>query len=570
MRVRRVVAAGVGAWLSLFAVVPAFAAAPTAGSAAGSALQVKVSPFAVVPLSSLSALPGSSLLTALSGDISVAADQATVKGVVSNHAFSTSEGHSQPIVIQVAALANELKAIENLLNSLTSSNPDLVATVEQQLDATLSKAGLSNLDQYIQQAEGGSIQATEAVAKFPSGPLTDTEAFLPKSTGGALIEQTQVLVPYSANASASSADATTTLDSLGLINGGPNLNAALTSLNGLLNTLQTTLDTLNSATASGVTTVSGTLSGTIDNLLPAGTPVNSATISSVQQTITQVTNLKATLTALNASLADLSQVVATNGVATSVKTTSTAGGVLSTATTKVAAIDLVTVNAPQLTSLLGVAQGKALVSIIGATSTASAQANGVSSKAFGSASFTRISALAGTALETNICYAAVDCAGLKNPVILSDKLAQTGLATCLTDASGAPTCTVTAGPLSIVIEASHACACTDMHTNGGDATFASASTTALRVLVNFSGTVSNLLAATTASAPAAAATTNLATVQLANSSATAGDVNAVVQGIHAPSTGSPFGAGLLVAMMLLILAGGFGLSYRMGWLPVRK
>src|SRR5437660_1006757 len=100
---RRVLAAAVGAWLSVFVAAPAFAAAPRAGGASAAAVQAKVSPLAVVPSSVFAQL--NSITKALNlaqvdsslGDASLALDVTSVNGALgSANVYGKSEAQSEP------------------------------------------------------------------------------------------------------------------------------------------------------------------------------------------------------------------------------------------------------------------------------------------------------------------------------------------------------------------------------------------------------------------------------------------------------------------------------------------
>jgi hypothetical protein len=227
-------------------------------------------------------------------------------------------------------------------------------------------------------------------------------------------------------------------------------------------------------------------------------------------------------------------------VASDVTTTVNGSLVHSVAATKAASVKILTLTSPQLASVLGGAQGSALAVITGATATAETTANGQDSHASGTAQFTDIDLLPGTSLEQHITW---------------QKLMS--LAGCGVGRE----CTVNVGPLQVVISTG-VCACTDAHTNGGTPDAASATVSALEVKINFLGGLDSLLNGTPlATGAASAAPLTLADVQLATAAADSGQhFTASVAAL--PTTGSPYGTGLLIGFLLLAGAAGMGVTYR--------
>src|SRR5579872_3747053 len=272
---RRVLAAAVGAWLSVFVTAPAFAAGPRAGGATATAVQAKVSPLAVVPSSVFAQL--NSLTKALNlsqvdgslGDASLAVDQTTVNGALGDaNLYHSSEANSEPVVVNVKAVASALAILQNELNSINptlgSVPPTLLAAVQNLEQALSSATNSSALQPYFNALNSlttsGAFELKAAHAAYPDGPLSDRETVIPADPTG-LITQLQALAPYTAAASDGDAtakhtvEATSSLDALNVLNLGSiplSLNASvLAQLNSLITTIEAALAP--AATAAGIT-----------------------------------------------------------------------------------------------------------------------------------------------------------------------------------------------------------------------------------------------------------------------------------------------------------------------------
>lgn len=575
---RRVLAAAVGAWLSVFVAAPALAAGPRAGGASAQAVQVRVSPLAVVPSSVFAALNSITSKANLAsvdgslGDASLALDVTNVNGSLGDaNVYHQSDSLSTPVQVNVKAVAGALSLLQTDLNNINptlgSVPPTLLAQV-QNLENALS-AQSPVLAQYFNAVNGltqnGAFSVLPAHATFPATPTTPSSVgplyvITPQSVGN--IIQTQGLAPYSAIASDGDATAQHTVaadssvDALNVLNLPAiplSLSAVVAQLNSIISTLEAALAP--AASAAGVTlpaptaitgpvssTLStalgtlqgtvGTVSSTVNSVVPAGTPVSQLT-----GLLTSLLSLAGALNAMPSSI-DLSNVVATKDVASHVTTTVTNGLVDSIATTKAADVSLLTINSPQLTQALGVAQGQALAEIIGATATAEAKADGRTSTATGSGQFTDIKLLPGSSLWSQIPNSN------GGEIKFSDLIGNSF--------------TKDVGPLRVQI-LTGACACIDQ-AHGGTADAASAQVAALEIKLSYIGDP-NLLLGTTAVQALTSPTGNaipLADVQLANVTANAGNQVHVLSA----ETGSPYGVGLLVGFLMLIGALGMGLTYR--------
>jgi hypothetical protein len=569
---RRVLAAAVGAWLSVFIAAPAFAAGPRAGGASAEAVQLKASPLAVVPTSVFAQL--SSVTKALHlgsvdsslGNASLALDQTTVNGSLgSANVYGKADAASTPIVVNVKAIASALSILQNEINNLGLTST--VASIQQQLDAIEASLPAA-LQPYLTAVKNletnGSFQLQTAHAVYPGSPsFVSLNVVDPNTaTGGALqavpIIQTKALAPYTAAASDGDAtikhtvEATSSLDALDVLDLPAiqlALNTVLAQLNAVISELESALTAAAPSLANQLSSVTGTVSSTLSSTLSTlsgvvgTTPVNnvipaSTTLSSVGTLLTQLLNVKAALGALPTSI-DLSDIATTNDVASDVKTTVTNGVVDSIATTKAADIKLLTVNAGSLTQALGVAQGSAIAEIVGATATAEAKADGKTSTATGSGQFTDIKLLPGTPFAREISFQTL-----------------TSLAGC---AGAGSTCTVNAGPLRLQI-LTGACACIDQ-AHGGTADAASAQVAALEIKLSYIGDPNALLGTSAVNAitsPDQSTVIPLLDAQLATVNANAGNQ---VQVLSA-QTGSPYGVGLLVGFLMLVGALGVGLTYR--------
>lgn len=570
---RRVLAAAVGAWLSVFVAAPAFAAGPRAGGASAEAVQAKVSPLAVVPtsvfaqLNSVTKALNLSSLDGSLGDASLALDVTNVNGSLGDaNLYHNSDAQSEPVVVNVKAVATALsllqQEIQNLgLSSTLQTVQDQITALEQELSSQTALGPY--LDAVNNLETKGSIELKAAHAVYPGSPSTVSLNVIDPSAVTSGIIQTRALAPYTATASDGDAtaqhtvNATSSLDALDVADLPAiplSLNSAvLAQLTSLINTIEAALAP--AASAAGVTlpsansitgTVSGTLgstlsqlqgtvgtvSSTVNSVVPAGTPVSDLT-----GLLTQLLDLKGALSALPTSI-DLSDIVSTSDVASNVATTVTNGVVDSVATTKAADIKLLTVNAPQLTQALGVAQGNAVAEIIGATATAEAKADGKTSTATGSGQFTDIKVLPGTPYAKDISFQTL-----------------TNLAGC---AGAGSTCTINAGPLRLQI-LTGACACIDQ-AHGGTADAASAQVAALEIKLGYIGDPNALLGTSAAQAITSPSGSEipLADVQLASVNANAGNQVHVLSA----ETGSPYGVGLLVGFLMLIGALGLGITYR--------
>ncbi|HEX6488863.1 MAG TPA: hypothetical protein VF137_08355, partial [Candidatus Dormibacteraeota bacterium] len=563
----------------VFIAAPAFASGPREGGASASAVQLRVSPLAVVPSSvvnTLASVTGISSLSQLNslGDASAGLDVTNVAGSLGDaNVYHNSNASSSPVVVNVKAVAGALGILEQELNNLGLPNvPAALLAQVQAIENTLSAQNQA-LAPYFQDVnsltQDGSLQLKTASATYayPGAAQIDKEFVVPANPAGALVVQTSALAPYTASANNGDGtannvvEATSSLDALNVLNvpsiALPLNTQALAQVNSLIGTLESALAPV--ASAAGVTlpsgssvtgTILGTLGNTINQLNGAASSIPTVTIAGQSVSTTAVTgllqsllNLSGALSAMPASI-DLSNIVATKDVASDVTTSVTNGVVDSVATTKAAYIKVLTINAGGLTSALGVAQGNALAIITGATATAEAKADGQTSHATGSGQFTDIQLLPGSALA----------AALPNHGDISFQTL-TSLAGC---AGQGATCTVNVGPLQVVINTG-VCQCVDA-ANGGTADAAHAAVSALEIKINYIGDP-NLLLGTTAPAALTSPTgsvTNLADVQLATATADAGQ--------HTPlgiaKTGSVYGTGLLIGFLLLVGALGIGVTYR--------
>jgi len=562
---RRVLAAAIGAWLSVFVTAPALAAGPRAGGATAAAVQAKVSPLAVVPTSVFAQL--NAITKALNlqqvdgslGDASLALDVTNVTGSLGDaNVYHSSEASSEPVVVNVKAVATALSILQQEIQNLGLSST-LQPLEDQITSLQTSLESQPALGQYIKYADGlaqsGSLELKLAHAVYPGGPLSQSWNVADSAdvAGQLPIIQSAALAPYSATASDGDGTAQHTvvadssLDKLNILSGPAiplSMNTAvLAQLTSLINTIEAALAP--AAAAAGVTlpaagSITGTLGGTLSTLqgtvgtvntsvnsvIPAGTPVSDLT-----GLLTQLLNLSAALNAMPTSI-DLSDIVAAKDVASHVTTTVTNGVVDSTATTTAADIKLLTVNAPQLTQALGVAQGTAVAEIIAATATAEAKADGKTSTASGTGQIGEIKLLPGTPYALDL--KATDLTGLSSGFSKD------------------------VGPLRVQILTGQ-CACIDQ-AHGGTASAATAQVAALEVKLGYIGDP-NLLLGTTAVGALTAPTGTvipLADVQLANVTANAGNQVKVLSA----ETGSPYGVGLLVGFLMLIGALGLGITYR--------
>lgn len=577
---RRVLAAAVGAWLSVFIAAPALAAGPRAGGASAAAVQAKVSPLAVVPSSVFAQLNAVTKALNLSnvdgslGDASLALDLTTVNGSLGDaNVYHSSDAKSEPVVVNVKAVATALGILQQELQNLgvSSTLPQLQQAITN-LQATLESQPA--LGQYIkdvdQLAQNGSLELQAAEAHYPAGPLSQSFNVTDAAGAGSLpVVQSLSLAPYTAIASDGDATAKHTvaadssLDSLSVLPAAPialNLNGSvLAQLDSLINTIEAalapaastagvTLPAASSITAPVSSTLAstlstlqgtvGTVSSSVNTVIPAGTPVSDLT-----GLLTSLLDLKSALTALPSTI-DLSDIVQTKDVASHVTTTVTNGVVDSIATTTAADLKVLTIHSPELVRSLGVSEGTALAEVTAAKAYAEATADGRTSKAQGYGQFGSITLLPGSLHPVTVSF--------------SDLAKQAG---CTGPGS---TCTITAGPLALQI-LSGACACVDQ-ANGGTADAASAQVSALELRLTYLGNLNTLLGVNNVNVANPAGTTALpgnagtllGDIQLATVNADAG--NTVT--LRSPETGSPYGVGLLVGFLMLVGALGIGVTYR--------
>ncbi len=581
---RRVLAAAVGAWLSVFVAAPAFAAGPRAGGASAEAVQLRVSPLAVVPSSVFAQLNSvtknlnlASLDSSL-GDASLALDVTNANGSLgSANVYGQSDSTSTPVVVNVKAVATALGMLQSELDSINptlGSVPPTLLSAVQSLESTLS-ASSPVLSQYFDAVnsltQNGSFSVLPAHAVYPGSPGSVGPLYViaPQNVGD--IVQTGGLAPYSALASDGdgtaqhTVSADSSLNSLNVLNLPAiplSVTAAVNELNSLISTLEAALAPV--ANAAGVSLPAptaitgpvssalggaisslqgtvGTVSSSVNSVIPAGTPVSDLT-----GLLTTLLDLVAALNAMPSSI-DLSDIVATKDVASQVSTTVTNGVVDSLATTKAADIKLLTVNAPQLTQVLGVAQGSPLAEIIGATATAEAKADGKTSTASGWGQFAEIKLLPGSSIWSSI------------PNSNGGDIKFSDLAKDIPGCSGdGSECVENVGPLRLSISTG-LCACIDQ-AHGGTADAASAQVSAVQIKLSYIGDPNALLgtSAVNAITTPTGSEIPLATVQLATVDANAGNEVKVLSA----ETGSPYGTGLLVGFLLLVGALGVGLTYR--------